>query len=140
MLKFLYTTETAIPPLTKYANSKQKIQREILIPVGVYILADKYEIGRLLRLTMSQVESAMRNYSNLLEDEVTIPSIVAAYYSNCARVESGMGAVIARGMIDHATRWLRFGSLETLKGIVIHSGHFAADLIIAMRSAGKSWQ
>lgn len=82
----------------------------------------------------------MRNYSNLLEDDVTITIIVAAYYSNCARAESGTGAVIARRTIDHATRWLRLGSLDTLKGIVIHSGHFAADLIIAMRSAGKSWQ
>ncbi|KAG9194857.1 hypothetical protein G6011_04892 [Alternaria panax] len=48
MLKFLYTMESVSLPLEKSDNAKGKIARDILIPIGIYILADKYKIAPLV--------------------------------------------------------------------------------------------
>ncbi|CAG5161995.1 uncharacterized protein ALTATR162_LOCUS6138 [Alternaria atra] len=135
MLKFMYTNEIVLPPV-QCPNHKTKIDRDILTPIRLYILADKYEIAPLLRHTSSQVAAAMNTHSSLLKGEA-VPTIVAAYYNCCTCARSVMGDAIASGLIKSPSRWLGHGDKEALGSLVIAHSHFAADLILALRNAGR---
>jgi hypothetical protein len=135
MLKFMYTNEIVLPPV-QYPNDKTKIDRDILTPIRLYILADKYEIAPLLRHTSSQVAAAMKTHSSLLNGEA-VPTIVAAYYNCCTYARSVMGDAIASGLIINPSRWLGYGDNEALGSLVVAHSHFAADLILALKKAGR---
>jgi hypothetical protein len=126
--------EIVLPPVKNCKSNKEKLKHDILTPIGLYFLADKYEIASLFRRTLGLVETALTTNRSLLNDN-TIHTIVTAYYTCCARPQSGMGVAIATGL-TYPPSWVISMAIDKLSPLVIAHGHFAADLIIARRRSG----
>ncbi|CAN9476621.1 unnamed protein product [Alternaria alternata] len=81
MLKFIYTMELPSPSCPDWWGIEAIAEQNIKVPIGVHILADKYEITPLLHPTCDQVEVAMRTHGGSLRANL-IAEVVAAYYGN----------------------------------------------------------
>ena len=78
MLKFIYTMDLPFPSRSSSCYIEALVEHNIMVPIGVHILADKYEITPLLHRTCDQVAVAMRIHGKSLEAD-HIAAIVAAY-------------------------------------------------------------
>ena len=90
MLKFIYTMELPSPSCPDWWGIEAIAEQNIKVPIGVHILADKYEITPLLHPTCDQVEVAMRTHGGSLRANL-IAEVVAAYYGACSHAQSTMG-------------------------------------------------
>jgi hypothetical protein len=139
MLKFIYTMELPSPSCPDWWGIEAIVEQNIKVPIGVHILADKYEITPLLHRTCDQVEVAMRTHGGSLRANL-IAEIVAAYYGACSHAQSTMGITIAQGTDKHAGSWIPRSQMHantTFDSTVKKYGFFAADLVLALRSAGR---
>jgi len=138
MLKFIYTMDL-VPLQTDRPTPALKLKLDILDPIGVYILADKYEVIPLLVRTCSQVKDAMATHSGILNGNV-INQIITAYYDRCPRVQSSMGITIAQGLDIHAGSWIsgaKGSAKHSFEQTVKDYGCFATDLLLALRSSKR---
>jgi hypothetical protein len=138
MLKFIYTMELPSPSCPSWWGIEAIVEQNIKVPIGVHILADKYEITPLLHRTCDQVEVAMRTHGGSLRANL-ISEIVAAYYGSCPRAQSTMGITIVQGIDKYASSWIsrsRMSPNTTFEPTIKMYSFFAADLLLALRSAG----
>ncbi|CAN9203102.1 unnamed protein product [Alternaria sp. RS040] len=139
MLKFVYTMDLPTPSRSSSCHIEALVEHNIMVPIGVHILADKYEITPLLHYTCDQVARAMRIHGKSLEAD-HIAAIVAAYYDSCSRAQSTMGITIAQGIDKHVGSWISRSQMHpdtSFDSMVKKYGFFAADLVLALKSAGR---
>lgn len=79
---------------------------KVLTAVGVYCLADKYDVDGLSALAIDQVSETARipvnNYSNYSLD-TNVTQLVRAHYNHCVKGDCGMDRKICRLIVKQAS-------------------------------------
>jgi hypothetical protein len=97
VLKFIYTPEYSVQEIeakTKIGNDAKK--RQTLFTVGAYIVADKYDIRRLL----SPVANDLNRILTAKADTTILESIIEKHYSVCSTPGAPVGKAIAPTIIS----------------------------------------
>jgi hypothetical protein len=111
VLKFIYTPEYSVQEIeakTKIGNDAKK--RQALFIVGAYIVADKYDIRRLLPPAANDLNRILTAKA----DTTILESIIEKHYSVCSIPGAPVGKAIAPTIISTFHEYVKTDRFATL--------------------------
>jgi hypothetical protein len=131
VLKFIYNIEYDKSAIEAMAGN-DKIKR-ILIPMGIYTIADKYAITRLYSSAFADFAATLHSISD--HDYKTLRAVIMAHYGSetgCS-ADTLMGSLITSFLLEHRRDFLNFGDFETL---ISTFPWFAVDVVLKSKHQG----
>jgi hypothetical protein len=130
-MKFIYTIEYDKNVIQAMAGN-DKIKR-ILIPMGIYTIADKYAITRLYSPAYDDFVATLHSISD--HDYEIMPAVIMAHYGSetgCS-ADTPMGSLITSFLLEHRRDFLNYGNFETL---IEEFPWFAVDVVLKSKHQG----
>ncbi|CAA9961526.1 BTB-POZ domain-containing protein [Pyrenophora teres f. maculata] len=135
MLRYIYTDEYE-PPLNASA-----FEMGFLFPIGVYILADKYDVEGLGEEAADYFGCGKRECSDGTCNHTPTPleavSMIRAYYETCSVADSEMGVCISAFVLRHMKIFL---GQPLFRDLSLQYPMFATDVLLteySWKSVGK---
>ncbi|KAF2123058.1 hypothetical protein BDV96DRAFT_639606 [Lophiotrema nucula] len=123
-LKFIYTLEYDKDEIKRLTNNDP--DKQLLIPIGIHAVADKYSITKLIAPASdhikSQLESLRHNY-----DQSSLFAIISAYYETCADADSQVGQALVDILL---TRYSDTAKGETFHALLKDFPTFSTDVAL----------
>ena len=134
MLRYIYTLRFEVPSKESW-KADHHFQSQYLLPIGVFALADKYEVDELRRVAAAEFPVPIYGSVRLVNKQAE--SLVEAHYSYCVRGDCLMGQAIARNLLSGAKEWIRS---PQFKDILKRYPSLGGDvLLVAPLQTGKLW-
>ncbi|KAF2867727.1 BTB/POZ protein, partial [Massariosphaeria phaeospora] len=99
MMRYLYTFNWE-EPKTEAWKPRSNLGRGALTAIGVYSLADKYDIEALRKSALRQLSVAARNVAREPLSWMDFDMIIKTYYPSCDQVGSDIGLEIAAAVLQ----------------------------------------
>ncbi|KAF2452022.1 hypothetical protein P171DRAFT_16702 [Karstenula rhodostoma CBS 690.94] len=128
VLKFLYTHRYDKDAIVKLADNNQ--DKRVLTPIGVHVIADKYDIELLSECMADDVGAILPTYTQWS----TYKAVIQGFYGGCSRARSPVGTIIARTLIEHSTN---FVGVAECKDLMQQFPCFGADIALEMHGRSK---
>lgn len=130
-LKFIYTVEYDKSAIGTMAGD-DKIRR-VLIPMGIYTIADKYEITRLRSPVCDDVVATLHSTSD--HNFEILRTVITAYYDSehgCS-ADTRMGRLITSFLLEHRRDFLKSNDFDN---IMEKFPWFAVDIVLESKRQG----
>jgi hypothetical protein len=125
LLKFIYTNSYDKETISKLA-ADDKVQC-ILMPIGIYKVADKYNISRIYELVTKDIQDVL---TNTIDDNFEIlQAAIHAHYGSGATVDNLLGKLITSVVLNMHTT---FTTMPAFEGMIQLYPMFGADVALAM--------
>ena len=127
LIKFIYTNDYDVKAILKLA-AQDKVKR-ILIPIGIHVVADKYEVAKVS-------ESAAEDVRSSLEGAAVdvIKAAVRAHYEGGTTVDGTIGKLIAQTILEDHSKLIPTAEFQAL---IKSQPAFGADVALAVVSSTK---
>lgn len=129
VLKFMYTEQydkSAIEKMSKGDEAKRMV-----IPIGIYTIADKYDITRLYSPAAEDVLTTLKSTPDNKSD--VLRTVIRTHYEVSARADMSMGNILASFVLKHRREFMKLKDFEVLmQSFPI----FAADIALALCREG----
>jgi len=128
VLKFIYTLNYDVNAI-ETAVGKDEKHEIVQYILGVYRVADKYDIGRLLGPAAAHLHKVL----NTITEDSTLEFVVQHHYGSCSAPGHAAGNTIASTIIDTCRKFVRTQAFRTL---LAKFPVFASDIALCYHEQG----
>ena len=130
-LTYLYTDVYDTPAVTRLAA--QNDEKRVRIPIGLFVVADKYGIDRLAKLAMKDMQVTLdKERPNATRDTV-VQAAIQECYENLPIPDTSLGKCLSEAIIAHHNTFI---SSEQGKKPIRQYPVFATDLALNLHDRG----
>jgi hypothetical protein len=128
-LKFIYTLDYNKNTINTIAGSNKA--KRILIALGIYRIADKYDIIRLYAPASDDVLATLKSTPD--KSYAILREVIRFHYETCSSADTSMGKAITSVMLDDRRDFMREKDFEA---IMQSFPVFAADMALIYKREG----
>ncbi|KAH7091930.1 hypothetical protein FB567DRAFT_434637 [Paraphoma chrysanthemicola] len=125
LLKFIYCNEYDKDTIVKLAGDDKA--KRVLIPIGVFAIADKYDVPKIYQPAANDVRGILT--SSDIEYSERIQTALHAHYGTCGSIDSAMGKTITTVILENYASRLPKSDFERW---MMSYPMFAADVALAV--------
>ncbi|KAF2799325.1 hypothetical protein K505DRAFT_294799 [Melanomma pulvis-pyrius CBS 109.77] len=129
VLKFIYTEHYDKSAIEKI--SEGDVAKRTVIPIGIYAIADKYDITRLYSPAAEDVLTTFKSTPDDQHD--VLRAAIQTHYEMSSRADMPMGNILASFVLEHRRE---FTKLEDFQILMQSFPTFAADIALALCREG----